>query len=207
MTKLAFVDIETTSLDRERAEVWEVGLIIRDPVVGRDDEFVWQLPVDLFDADPMSLKISGFYERRWVERDWPAASADEGLTGNVVVPANNMGRWAREFVKLTLGAHLVGNVPSFDDHHLQRLLRRHNQCAMWHYHLVDVEALAAGSISAHDEVQHLAAPPWDSEELSRACYVDPDQYDRHSALGDARWARDLYDAVIGTDRNPKEPPL
>jgi hypothetical protein len=43
----------------------------------------------------------------------------------------------------------------------------------------------------------IAAPPWDSEVLSRAVGVDPNAYERHTALGDARWARDIYDAVTG----------
>jgi hypothetical protein len=34
-----------------------------------------------------------------------------------------------------------------------------------------------------------------SDDLSRAVGVDPDDYYRHTALGDCRWMRDLYDAV------------
>ncbi|WP_267595512.1 hypothetical protein [Carbonactinospora thermoautotrophica] len=40
--------------------------------------------------------------------------------------------------------------------------------------------------------------PWRSDELSIACEVEPaPPEDRHTALGDARWARDLYDAITG----------
>ena len=73
---------------------------------------------------------------------------------------------------------------------------------MWEYHLVDVEALAAGWLAAgHDwsqgpPVGDRATPPWSSEELSRAVGVDPDDFDRHTALGDARWAAAIYDAVL-----------
>lgn len=31
----------------------------------------------------------------------------------------------------------------------------------------------------------------------RARMAEPDQFDRHTALGDARWARAIYDAVLG----------
>jgi hypothetical protein len=79
---------------------------------------------------------------------------------------------------------------------------------MWHYHLIDVEALAAGWIAAQSgPVPILIAganvglvsgrPPWRSEELSRAVGVDPDDFDRHTALGDARWAKAIYEAVMG----------
>lgn len=36
---------------------------------------------------------------------------------------------------------------------------------------------------------------------NRAVGVDPDDFDRHTALGDARWARAIYDAITG---GPKE---
>jgi hypothetical protein len=66
---------------------------------------------------------------------------------------------------------------------------------------VDVEALAAGYIaekSAPDEeLRTVAVPPWDSTDLSRAVGVEPREFDRHTALGDAKWARAIYDAVLG----------
>ena len=42
-----------------------------------------------------------------------------------------------------------------------------------------------------------ATPPWDSDALSRAVGVNPDDFDRHTALGDARWAKAMYEAVMG----------
>ncbi len=41
-----------------------------------------------------------------------------------------------------------------------------------------------------------AIPPWDSNKLSLAVGVDPDDFDRHTALGDARWAKAIYERVI-----------
>jgi hypothetical protein len=40
------------------------------------------------------------------------------------------------------------------------------------------------------------APPWNSNDLSRGLGIDPDAYERHTALGDARWVRDQYDAMM-----------
>jgi len=40
-------------------------------------------------------------------------------------------------------------------------------------------------------------PPWDSDEISRALGVEPPTDERHTAMGDARWARAIYDAVMG----------
>lgn len=187
MTLLAFVDTETTGLDPDRHEIWEVALILRAED-GAESEHWWRLPVDLGCADPMALKISGYFER------------SGSLT--LAQPAS----FAAEFADLTRGAHLVGAVVSFDEERLRRLLRRHGQCPMWHYHIIDVEAMAVGYLggyraSVRDErggVSSAASLPWKSEDLSRACGVEPpSEYDRHTARGDARWARDLYDACAG----------
>jgi hypothetical protein len=73
-----------------------------------------------------------------------------------------------------------------------RLLHRNGVLHRWHYHLVDVEALAAGSLGIE--------PPWKSDDLAAALDITVAGEDRHTALGDARWARAIYDAVMGSAR-------
>lgn len=190
MTRLAFVDTETTGLDPERHQVWELAIILRDG--DEDQEYAWQLPVDLSCADPTGLRIGRFYERRNV------------LPGSAPVAQRHMVLWpsreewtgaglplshtAETVARLLDGAHMVGAVPSFDAAFLTRWLRAHGQAPTWHYHLVDVEALAAGRMQT--------SPPWNSTDLSLSVGVEPEDFDRHTALGDARWARAIYDAVI-----------
>lgn len=42
------------------------------------------------------------------------------------------------------------------------------------------------------------APPWRSDDLSRACGVEPPtEEERHTALGDARWVKRWYDHIMG----------
>jgi hypothetical protein len=188
---VCFVDTETTGLDPERHEIWEVGLILPD---GTERE--WQLPVDLAKADPIALNIGRFHDRR-------DARAVDSLQD-----------FARDFVGFTRGLHLAGAVVSFDAERLWKLLRGANQCPMWHYHIIDVEALAAGwlvgSFSAIQEVGknpeadgptveevREAWLPWDSNALSLAVGVDPEDFDRHTALGDCRWAKAIYENVMG----------
>jgi hypothetical protein len=181
---LAFVDTECTGLDPDRHEIWEVGLIVpadgtwSGPVpAGGWYEQSWQLPVDLARADPIALNIGRFHDRRV-------------LAGKLT----RLDRFARDFARLTHGRHLVGAVVSFDAERLWKLLRANGQCPMWHYHLVDVEALAAGKVGM--------APPWDSNDLSLAVGVDPADFERHTALGDAKWARSLYEAVMPAGTAP-----
>ncbi len=106
--------------------------------------------------------------------------------------------------ELTRGAHLVGAVPNFDADVLGTRMRANGICPSWHYHLIDVEALMVGWIyggvgSGRDTglpTEILARLPWKSDDLAHAVGVEIREQDRHTALGDARWARDIYDAVM-----------
>ena len=200
MTPLAFVDCETTSLHRPCSptpgEIWEVGLILRDQ--DGEQSFRWLLPVSLWHADPESLDIGGFHDRHPQGDRWAGRPDPDDLVVDIA-------RWCSDFAALTAGAHLVGNVVSFDEERLAALLTGHGVEPAWDYHLVDVENLAVGWLAAgHDWEQgppvadNKCTPPWDSEELSAALGVTPPgPEERHTAIGDALWARDLFDAVIG----------
>ena len=199
--RLAFVDCETTGLDPDRHEVWEVGLILREVppadriptatnIAAADVESHWLLPVHrLGQADPRALEIGRFHERH------PQGHYRPDAVDDVTMPDV----FAAEFAKLTRGAHLVGAVISFDEERLRRLLQANGACPEWHYHLVDVEALVAGRYGLE--------PPWDSHQLGERAGVVPDEATRHTALGDARWARDMYDRMMtgfAPDRRPVE---
>lgn len=219
---VCFVDTETTGLDPDKHAIWEVALILPDA-----REFVWQFPVDEMTADPFALNIGRYWERHWdTENDVHAISAlwhadDPKKSRRTYYPEEGRAiapsaQWCRVFRDLTAGSHLCGAVPSFDEERLRRLLNRNGVLHRWHYHLVDVEALAAGYIAAKCEgeaadgtrgtvpeirpdgsINHIdGRPPWKSESLSRAVGVNPDDFDRHTALGDARWAKAIYEAVM-----------
>jgi hypothetical protein len=102
--------------------------------------------------------------------------------------------------------YIVGAVPNFDTERLARLFHHHGVEIPWHYHLIDVENLALGHVAAmakeypgstSADFDTRAVPPIDSEALSRACGVDPNLFERHTALGDVLWAMAIYDAVMG----------
>lgn len=81
-------------------------------------------------------------------------------------------------------------MPSFDDAFLKRFMLANGQArSTWHYHLIDVETLIAGKLGIR--------PPWKSDELSKAIGVEPPNDDeRHTAIGDARWVKRMYEAVM-----------
>lgn len=178
--KLAFVDCETTGLTPDVHELWEVAVITRDDD-GAEHEVVWELPVAIINADPTALRIGGYWQRATLPFNAQYARSRNNVTRTVSAVAV-------EVAGLLAGAHIVGVVPAFDAAFLRRWLRRHRLVESWHYHLVTVEAMAAATLGMQ--------PPWNSEELSLALGVDPTDYERHTALGDARWAQALYDAVF-----------
>ena len=199
---ICFIDCETTSLRHDR-RAWEIGIIARASDGGETEHhwFVGAEDLDLGNADVMSLKIGRFYERH------PQPSA-HWTTGLPVVSSEATA--LRDVEAVTRGAHLVGAVVSFDADVLSQRMRANGICPSWHYHVVDVEALAAGWLHRHAAVlenreatieeatalRRLASPPWKSDDLSAALGITVSEEDRHTALGDAKFARAIYDAVM-----------
>jgi hypothetical protein len=186
---LVFLDTETTGTDPERHHVFEVAMIRPGPPGAPDEAWnLWIEGVSLATADPAALRINHFYERE------PDYALVKGIgVGSTVPPTGELtvvrpGTAARIVAKVTSGCHIVGAVPSFDATFLTALLRLEGLVPAWHYHLCDVEALVAGYLRIE--------PPWKSYDLYRAVGVDPDIYEQHTALGDARMARDVYRAVM-----------
>jgi hypothetical protein len=224
VTGLVFVDSETTGLDESRGhEMWELALIVReadgdvdDPGRTVDVEYLWQFPVDLTKADLIALNIGGFHERRWPEpvgRD-NARAAVSGDWSNVAGSLarcqpgsadDDLAKVGAVIADLTWGRHLVGAVPDFDARMMRTFLRRHGRLEGWHYHLLDVEALAVGAIAEQvrgeqnpmaDLFRAKIAIPYKSTELGLHFGVETREAEKHTAMGDARWARDLYDAIF-----------
>ena len=191
---LVFLGTETTGVHPGR-QVWEVGMIRRDEDGERETHFF--VRVDLSEADPFGLNVGRFYGQFLA-----GLSANQTAARSRRLAAQAVARW-------THGAHIVGAVPNFDTEVLGVLLRSYGLIPSWHYHLVDVENLAVGYLWGQngwrregDETKaalcDVATPPWSSDELTVALGLDPVPGDeRHTALGDARWAMRIYDAVTG----------
>lgn len=227
---LAFADLETSGLSPwPDHEPWEATALIVDPY---RVEITWQLPIDLGRADPAALRINRFHERRWK----PAASGDERRTAvdgvdtaagepvggpetGFVVHPDDMHLWAARFVQLTSGRALVGANVSFDmKDHLDRLLRRHGACPMYHHRPVCTEAALWGYLNGRldadkdldgrpsfeekmTDIGDALDVPWSHQKLLDAAMalfavdlnVRPE--DRHTSLGDCRLVEGVHELI------------
>ena len=179
---IVFLDTETTGVHPER-EVWEVAMIRRDQAGERETSFFVH-GVDLSKADPFGLRIGRFYDRH---PDYRTGTKGQRHTGEET--ARLVEHWTRD-------ALIVGAVPNFDTEVLSVLLRRHGLIPSWHYHLIDVEALAVGYLHGKVLDAQWLGQKWESDKIGAALGIDPTPEDeRHTALGDARWVMRWYDRI------------
>lgn len=163
--QIAVVDCETTGLDPATHDVWEIAAIVDDV------EHTWAVRPDLTNADPNALRVNRYYQRtthpawRWTAA--PIAAA--------------------EIARLTAGRHLAGACPWFDASFLDRFLRNHGQAPAWAHRHVCVENLAAGHLRQ--------AVPVSLRRTAEALGIPVPEDAHHSALGDARVAKAVYDAI------------
>lgn len=136
MSALVFLDTETTGLDPERHEVWEIAWAISDgPVLSSI------LPHSLATADPEALALNRYWER---------------FPGGVVAEDPGLDPFLR---KQFTGATIVGSNPAFDT----AFLRARWGVAPWHHRLIAVESMAFG-IFGYDRPKGLAAVAADLRE-------------------------------------------
>lgn len=199
MTDLCFMDTETLGLDPD-APIWEFAAVRRfaHGIEDRTEFRIRHDPAHWLDDFPAEFRAD--YDARYTPHD-----AMDPFEAAVMISI------------FTRGAHIIGAVPSFDTERLAKLLHRHGIEPGWHYHLIDVENVVVGwlhgvAARAIDEARmrggdpdpaligrHLE-PPWKSDELSRAVGVNPEDYARHTAMGDVQWAMAQWDIVIGGNR-------
>jgi hypothetical protein len=192
---IAFLDLETSGLDPQQHDWWEAAIIRRAPD-GTETTHLWQRALTELHlaqaADPKALEIGRYWERRAV----PAGAYAADMLPDEPKPLNHT-ELAGQLRDVLDGAIIVGSNPGFDLSFLTLWL----DASPWHYRPVDIATLAAGYVQGlaagtqypSDEVLRV---PYSSRDLSRAVGVQPPGPDTaHTALGDATWARDVYDAV------------
>jgi len=195
---VASVDLETTGLDPERHDAWEIAIVRRD-TNGMVTEHLWQKrPSEqaILEADPEALRIGRYHERMAVPEDVFALDMTGGADTLAPAPIS-LGELVKQVHSLLDGAILIGsNVGAFDAAFLRKMLG----AAPWYYRPVCVATLAAGFLySAEPREMPGEAQPFSTGHVSRHMGVrQPGPDERHTALGDARWAFNLYTTVVSS---------
>ena len=187
---IVFVDTETNTLGH-LARPWEIALVRRD--TDGEHELLWQVEDPLpAGTDPEALLINGYYFRHGVID----VEAGQELGPEWLV-ANRVHEQLRDVVLIGVGVH-------FDAAVLSAMFRRHGLPEQpWHYAIVDLKAATWGDAqAAHQSGVHVASSvrqlPMQSEQLAAWIGARPPADDeRHTALGDVRWAARWYDALTG----------
>jgi hypothetical protein len=199
LPRVVFLDCETVSLIPGTATIWELAVIERhgEPVPA-DSETLWHVRPDLSGADPAALKVGGYYERCTV------ANRAAGQVQRVPLPADEFPaekpalsgspQLAATLARMLAGAHVIAANPGFDTGHVAAFLRANGECESWDYHLTDIASLVRGHAAARGRSLPF---PLKVTDAAVAVGIDPCGYDAHTALGDARLVRDIFDAVTG----------
>jgi DNA polymerase III epsilon subunit-like protein len=116
---LVFVDTETTGLDPQRHEVWELAYAVDDGPIRSGVIYH-----STRNADPVALRMNGYHKRLYPQKF--EAMQDHEIEARRVLD----------------GSTLVAANPAFD----AAFLRARWGFAPWRYRLLDVEAYAMGAL-------------------------------------------------------------
>lgn len=188
MSAILIMDTETTGLDPFDDEIWELAAIRRG-VGGAETYAQFFVEHDTTRAAALPEPFLSDYRKRY---DPEIAISRFELVAQVGNLAHGK-------------AHIIGAVPNFDTERLSLMRRRLGTKGPdpWHHHVRCVETLALGWLEGRASLGDRAAKDAldlnldDSNILSRAVGVEPDRFQRHTAMGDCLWARAIHDAVRG----------
>lgn len=168
--RYAFLDIETSGLDPIKHEPIEVAYLIYE-----NEEHSYtrnlSLPFNIHEGEPKALEVNGFGKR-----EFPPMWDLRFFAGTLQTDLENT--W------------IIGNNVQFDMGFLVEVLRKFHRVPTWKYHLIDVKAVAAGKLNMK--------PPWSTDKMCAKLGIDVPGVRAHTALGDAEWNRDVWEAIYGT---------
>lgn len=202
--RTVFVDTETVRLSSVpgRVTVWEIAIIVGT------DRYLWKVAHSRGIEQPTALEVGRYHQR--YRHLWTAETGAAWRIIHPIKPAVIAGaepdealsephEFATELADLTRGCQIAGSNPWFDMDHITTMLMRANVPPAWHFHPLDIPSMAEGACAVWglDPVSGNGDGIIRSSDWSRAIGVDPDLFDRHTALGDAEWCRAQYQLIYG----------
>lgn len=190
MPDLIFIDTETTGLEPS-ADIWEFAGIRRR-------------------ADGISEALHLFIEHDWSKcaklpesflADHHARFPGHDLATKRLTAARKINEFVKASsvpdVAVTDKPVLIGSAPDFDAGMITRFIQSETSSwrPTWDHQLIGVVPLMLGYLAA----KGMPIPAHKSEDLSRAIGVEPDDFERHTAMGDVLWTMAIYGRVMGAD--------
>lgn len=173
---LLFLDTECLGLDIN-APIWEVAAIrvVDGAAAVQLDTLVYHEPGKWVATLPTSFQVD--YRTRYSDTE-----ADSKT--NVITYIDAMAE----------GVIVVGSNPQFDMQRIEKLADDigFDGTIGWHYHPIDMPTMIHGYLCGKGVYP---TPPWKSDLLSQMVGVDPRDFNRHTALGDALWCKAMWNAV------------
>lgn len=138
---LAFVDIETTGIDREKHEIIEIGCVIakvKDGVLTVVDQLNLKVqPRHIETAEPQALRINGYNEADWLF----AVSLESAM---------------KTFVEQTEGAIFLAHNITFDYPFIEKALTECGLENRMYFQKIDTLSLAFGILHTNDDLGKLS---------------------------------------------------
>lgn len=200
------LDCETTSLNPDYEDgtgvIWELACIERDT----GTEHLWRMEPEPDKADPGALTVGKYYKRTARMKHVDHRVHDlAGRNLDRSAPWTQPKSLAPVLARLLDDVTLIIAVPTFDDPYLKAFLRAYGQAPTWHHRARDIGSMAYGYLRAclalgvEGRDAALGVPDTDAgtDDFARALGVDPDQFERHSALGDCRLVGAMLDVIEG----------
>lgn len=185
MPDLLFLDTETLGLD-PYAPIWELAALRRAEATEEngwtEEETTLHMFVQHADSDRWLTELPAQFRADYLNR----------YDADAAVPISEAVESLMDFAK---GRPLmIGSNPGFDAERIRRQwLEPRGAREPWYYHLEDIASIVKGFLAARKALDFTMVK---SDDMSRAIGINPDDYDRHTAMGDVLWTRDQWDVVM-----------
>jgi len=171
---LAFIDVETTGLDSDTAEIIELGVVIaklKDGELVVTDQMDLKIrPEHLETAEPAALRINGYNEADWLF----AVSLQDAM---------------KSFAEKTEGAIFVAHNLIFDYAFIDRAFKNTGIENKMHYHKLDTIAIAFAVLFNNDDMNKFSL-----KALTE--YYGIENKKAHSAFADAYATYEVFKKLL-----------
>lgn len=170
----AFIDVETTGLDKDKHEIIELAAVIaknKDGIFTVIDELDLKIqPKNIEKADPQALRVNGYNEADWLF----AVELEDAM---------------KSFAEKTEGAIFIAHNATFDYGFIEEAFKKTGVQNRMHRYVLDSLSIAFGILNINDDVGKLS--------LGSLCQkYGVENKKAHSAFADAYATYEVFKAMM-----------